>query len=414
MLHAGGVKPLAGIRVLDISRIVSGPTCAWVLAALGAEVIRVEVPGGDLTWNVPPFLGPDGPHRGPRGPRDVPLAPMRRGRSKRSVVIDVKRDEGRALLHRLAAVSDALVENFRPGATARMGIDYETLSALNPRLVYCSITGYGPDGPYRDRASMDLVVQAVSGLMAKTGFEDGPPTKVGVTIGDQVPALYAAIGILSALRQRDVDGRGQYVDVAMLDVLVALLWDEPLDDYEQRGVPERVGNTDPRGAPIGTFQTTDGWIAMVMTAETQWTQLCELMERPDLLTRWKDRRERGAQGAAVNAAVESWTRTVSTDVAIAGLTRIGVACGPVQSAWAARTDPQVAHRGMLENLRHPDLDEPGPFIGPRLPLKLSRGDMRTDPAEPLGASTDAVLRDLLELDDDELRRLHAAGVIESC
>jgi crotonobetainyl-CoA:carnitine CoA-transferase CaiB-like acyl-CoA transferase len=408
------MKPLQGIRVLDVSRIVSGPTCAWVLAALGAEVIRVEVPGGDLTWNVPPFLGPEGAHRGERGPRDIPLAPLRRGRNKRSVVIDVKRDEGRALLHRLVEVSDVLIENFRPGATQRMEIDYPTLSEINPRLVYCSITGYGPDGPYRDRASMDLVVQAVSGLMSKTGFEDGPPTKVGVTIGDQVPGVYGVVGILAALRQRDLDGRGQHVDIAMLDALVALLWDEPLDDFEARGVPERVGNGDPRGAPIGTFQTRDGWGASVMTSENQWEKLCRCMQREDLLTRWEDRRKRAEDRDVVNEAVEAWTVTLPTDQIVEQLTPIGVPCGPVQSTWAARSDPQVAHRGMLEHLGHPDLDEPGPFIGPMLPIKLSRADMGSAPAEPLGASTDAVLHELLGLDDAELTRLHDAGVIKGC
>jgi crotonobetainyl-CoA:carnitine CoA-transferase CaiB-like acyl-CoA transferase len=408
------MRPLEGIRVIDFTRIVAGPTCSFALASLGAEVIRVEMPGGDVTWNVPPFVGPDGVRRDRRGPRDIPLSPLRRGRGKRSVVIDVKRDEGRELFRRLVAVSDVLVENSVPGTMQRLGFDYPTLEKLNPRLVYCTITGYGHTGPYRDRASMDMVVQAVSGIMAKTGFEDGPPTKVGVTVGDQIPGIYAALGILAALRQRELDGRGQLVDVAMLDALVALLWDEPLDEYEDQGIPQRVGNTDPRGAPLGVFEARDGWIALVSSSEKQWQEMTRIMGREDLLARWPDRNARSAHRQEVNDEVEKWTRTQRVQQIMDALLPLGMPCGPVQDAWAARRDPQVAHRGMLEPLRHPDLDVPSPYVGPRLPVALSRAPRDLPPAEPLGASTDAVLRELLGLGDAELEKLHAAGVIHGC
>jgi crotonobetainyl-CoA:carnitine CoA-transferase CaiB-like acyl-CoA transferase len=408
------MKPLSGIRVLDFTRIVAGPTCSSALAAFGAEVIRVEAPGGDVTWNVPPFFGPGGVNRGKRGPRDIPLSPLRRGRGKRSVVIDVKHPEGADLFRRLAAVCDVLVENSVPGTMRKLGFDYATLEKLNPRLVYCTITGYGHTGPYRDRASMDMVVQAMSGIMAKTGFEDGPPTKVGVTVGDQVPGLYGALGVMAALRQRDLDGRGQLVDVAMYDALVALLWDEPLDEYEDQGIPQRVGNTDPRGAPLAVFQTLDGWVAIVVTSEKQWQEMARHMGRADLLERWSDRNARSAQRRQVNEEVEKWTRTRTTAQIMDLLLPLGMPCGPVQDAWAARRDPQIAHRGMLEPLRHPDVADPSPFLGPRLPVNLSRHERQLPPAEPLGTSTDAVLRECLGLDDAELARLHAGGVIHGC
>jgi len=408
------MKPLEGIRVLDFTRIVAGPTCTFALAALGADVIRVEAPGGDVTWNVPPYVGPDGIHRGKRGPRDIPLSPLRRGRGKRSVVIDVKRPEGQALFRRLAAVCDVLVENSVPGTMEKLGFDYPTLDKLNPRLVYCTITGYGHSGPYRDRASMDMVVQAMSGIMAKTGFEDGPPTKVGVTVGDQIPGLYGALGVLAALRQRDLDGRGQLVDVAMLDALVALLWDEPLDEYEDQGIPQRVGNTDPRGAPLGVFEALDGWIAIVVTSEAQWQAMARSMGREDLIVRWPERNARSAHRQQVNDEVEKWTRGLRIAEIMDLLLPLGMPCGPVQDAWAARRDPQVAHRGMLERLAHPDLREPSPFLGPRLPVNLSRAERQSPPAEPLGASTDAVLRELLFLDDAELSRLRASGITHGC
>jgi formyl-CoA transferase len=404
------MKPLAGIRVLDASHVVSGPLCCWVLASLGAEVIRVDPPGGDHAWRTLPMVGPQGPHRGLRGPRDIAISPLRRSRGKRSLVLDLKREAARALFRRLAAVCDVLVENAVPGAMARLGLDYASLAPACPRLVYCSITGYGADGPYRDRPSMDIVVQAVSGLMAKTGFPDGPPTKVGATVGDQVPALYAALGVMAALRQRERDGRGQHVDVAMLDSLLALLWDEPIDEFEAQGIPERVGNGDSRGAPLGVFQTTDGWVTLVMTQDAAWPQLCAVMGRQELAARWPDYRARLADRDEVNDVVSAWCRTQQTDVAVEKLLALGIAAGPVRSPYAARRDPHVAHRGALVPLRHPDLAEPTSFLGPALPIRLSRGDTTTAPAEPLGASTDAVLRELLGLDDAELARLRADGV----
>jgi crotonobetainyl-CoA:carnitine CoA-transferase CaiB-like acyl-CoA transferase len=359
-------------------------------------VIRIEAPGGDVTWNVPPFVGADGVQRKKRGPRDIPLSPLRRGRGKRSVVIDVKQPEGRELFRRLVAVSDVLVENSVPGTMEKLGFDWPAMERLNPRLVYCTITGYGHSGPYRDRASMDMVVQAMSGIMAKTGFEDGPPTKVGVTVGDQIPGLYGALGVLAALRQRELDGRG------------------PLDEYEDQGIPQRVGNTDPRGAPLAVFQAQDGWIAIVITSENQWHELARNMGREDLIARWPERNARSAHRDQVNAEVEKWTVTQPIQRIMDLLLPLGVPCGPVNDAWAARRDPQIAHREMLEKLRHPDLAQPSPFLGPRLPVTLSRADRGMPPAEPLGASTDAVLREVLALDDAELARLRAAGITHGC
>jgi len=405
------MKPLEGVRVLDVTRIVSGPTCCFHLAALGAEVIRVEGPGGDMTWNVPPFVGPDGAHRGNRGPRDIALSPLRRGRGKRSVEIDLKCAAGQDLLRRLAARSDVLVENFRPGVMAALGLDFASLEAVNPRLVYCSITGYGHDGPYRDRPSMDLVVQAVSGLMAKTGFADGPPTKVGAMIGDQVPGIYAALGIVSALRQRDIEGRGQWVDVAMLDSLIALLWDEPLDDFERQGVPERIGNGDPRGSPIGTYPTSDGWVAMVCVGDKPWQRIAALIGREEMIARWTRAHERAAHRNEIDAAVGAWTSQRGTAEAVEQLTAIGVAAGPVQSPWSGRSDPQVLHRGALAPLWHPEGDGPSEYWGPALPIRMSRSELRPAAAEVLGSSTDAVLRELLELRDEEIEKLRRDGVV---
>jgi CoA:oxalate CoA-transferase len=404
------VRPLSGIRVLDATRMVSGPLACQFLAALGAEVVRVEPPGGDKTWITPPFVGPDGVHLGPRGPRDIPLAPLRRGRGKRSVVIDVKHARGRELFLDLVGWADVLVENYRPGAMDGLGLSRATLSARNPALVHCSITGYGHDGPYRERPAMDLVVQAMSGYMAKTGFPDGPPVKSGVMIGDELPAVFAALGVLAALRMRDHDDRGRFVDLSMFDSLINVLWDEPIDHYQDSGLGERFGNHDPRAGPVGAFATSDGYVAMVLTSEEQWAKLCAAMERPDLAHHTGATR-RGETLDAINATVGAWCATLTTTAAVTALDACGIPCGPVRPPWVARDDPHVAARGTLERLGHGALAEPTPYLGPRLPFQLDDVDFSTTAAETLGASTDDVLRELCGVSEQELAALRTDGVI---
>jgi crotonobetainyl-CoA:carnitine CoA-transferase CaiB-like acyl-CoA transferase len=247
--------------------------------------------------------------------------------------------------------------------------------------------------------------------MAKTGFPDGPPTKVGATVGDQIPAMFAALGIVAALRQRDHDGRGQHVDVAMLDGLLSILWDEPLDEYEDRGVPERIGNSDPRGAPLDCYPTKDGWIAVVCTSDAQFVRIAELLDRMDWLERFPTIPHRAVARVEINDAVGAWTVTRTSAEASAAFDGIAVPSGVVNPPWIGRRDPHVAHRGALEALRHPDLAEPSPFLGARLPIRLSRADTSTSPAEPLGASTDAVLHDVAGLTADEIAALRDAGVL---
>ena len=403
-------RPLSGVRVLDLARMVSGPLASHYLAALGAEVIRIEPPGGDPTWATPPFVGPGGVHRGPRGPEDIPLAPLRRARGKRSIVLDVKHPRGRDLFLDLVDDTDVLVENFRPGVMDALGLSRATLDAANPRLLHCSVTGFGTTGPYRDRPAMDLVVQAMSGLLAKTGFADGPPVKSGVMVGDELTSVFAALAIMAALRQRDLDGRGRLVDVTMFEALLNLVWDEPVDHYEDTGQPPRSGNTDGRAGPIGVFATTDGHVAMVLTSDRQWEKLCGHLGRPDLVRLTRAER-RGEVLAEANAIVAHWCSTRSTTQCMAALDDCDLPAGPVQPPWVARHDPQVAALGSLERLGHGALDGPTDFLGPRLPFRIEDVDLGTTAAETLGASTDAVLRERCGCDDAELRRLRADGVI---
>jgi formyl-CoA transferase len=404
------VRALGGVKVVDVTRIVSGPLACQFLAALGADVIRVEPPGGDHTWRTPPFVGPNGVHRGPPGPDDIPLAPLRRSRGKRSVVLDLKTARGVELFLDLVAWADVLVDNFRPGVMDGLGLGPDVLTARNPRLVHCSITGYGQHGPYRDRPAMDAVIQATSGFMAKTGFPDGPPVKSGAMIGDEIPAVFAALGVLAALRARDQDGRGRVVDLSMFEALLTILWDEPIDHYEDAGLGPRFGNTDPRAGPIGVFATADGHVAMVLTSDDQWGPLCAAMARPDLAHHTSATR-RGDTLAVINTAIAEWCAALTTADTIATLDACGIPAGAVQPPWVGRRDPHVAARRSLEPLGHALLDEPTPYLGARLPFLIDDVDFSVSPAEPLGASTDAVLREISRLSDDDLARLRADGVI---
>jgi CoA:oxalate CoA-transferase len=403
------MRPLHGIRVLDVTHIIAGPTCTFWLASLGAEVIRIEMPKGDVTWMTRPFVGPLGESNVQRTARDIPLSPLRKQRGKRNVQLDLRSEAGAEVLRLLARDADVLVENFAPGVMDRRGLGYEQLRSVNPRLVYASITGYGNDGPYRDRAAMDPIVQALSGLMAKTGFPDGPPTRSGATLGDQVPGIWAALGVLAALRQRDLDGEGQFVDVAMLDALVTLMWDEPLDQYEELGLPERNGNGDPRGAPFDTFRCKDGWVAIAAPANHQWKRLQPFLGEAAQDPQWDDHHNRAANRDVMTAFVTAWTMGLTAAEICEQLETAGIPAGPVNPPWWARTDPHVAHRGTLEQLRHPDLDEPTRWLAPVLPVRFSRTFINTTPAEPIGASNEWALRDLLGLDDARIDALRAAG-----
>jgi CoA:oxalate CoA-transferase len=299
----------------------------------------------------------------------------------------------------------------KPGTKRGWGLDYAGLQPLNPRLIYACITGYGLDGPYRDKPAMDPIIQAVSGIMARTGERDGPPTRVGATIGDQVPGVWAVVGILAALRQRDVDGRGQLVDVAMLDALLTLSWDDPLDLYEDQGLPERIGSGDPRGAPFGVFATADGWVAIAAAADGQWSRLAAIIGGHALDERWTVHRERAVHRDQLEGLVRDWCSQRSTSTVVDELDHAVVPVGPVNPPWWARHDPHVAQRGSLEPLRHPDRDEPTRWLGPTLPIRFSDAATPTTPAEPLGASTDAVLREVLGLDDAAVAALRAAGAL---
>jgi crotonobetainyl-CoA:carnitine CoA-transferase CaiB-like acyl-CoA transferase len=395
---------LSHVRVLDLSRVLAGPWATQVLADLGADVIKVERPGtGDDTrgWG-PPWLHEES------GESAYFLST---NRGKRSITIDISRAQGQDIVRRLAAQSDVLVENYKAGALERYGLGHGRLFALNPRLVYCSITGFGQTGPYRERAGYDFLVQAMGGLMSITGEPDGEPMKVGVAITDILTGTYAAIAILAALAQRERTGRGQHVDLALLDVQVAMLANQAQSYLVTRTPPQRLGNAHPSIVPYRAFATRDGHIVVAVGNDGQFARLCEVAGAPELASdarfatnagRVRNRGELEAKLAQIIARRDSrdW---------IASLEAATVPCGPINDLAQVFADPQVRHRGM-------EIESPHPLAGKvpmvRSPIRLSDSPALGDvPPPALGQHTVEVLKGLLRMRDDEVDALRAQGVV---
>ena len=408
---------LAGIRILDLSRVLAGPWCTQTLADLGADVIKIERPGtGDdtRTWG-PPFLKDSDGH-------DTAEAAYYLGtnRNKRSVTCDIAQPAGQALVRELARQCDVFVENFKVGDMARYGLDYESLRALNPRLVYCSITGFGQTGPYRERAGYDYAIQAMGGLMSITGERDdlgGGPQKVGVAVADLFTGMYATVGILAALRHAEQTGEGQYVDMALLDAQVAMLANLGANYLVSGKAPGRAGNAHQNIVPYQVFEVApaaDGHkdhIILAVGNDSQYAKFCDVAGRPDLAAdpRFARNQDRVRNRAVLVPMLEPIMKQRTKSQWLALLEAAKVPCGPINNIDEVFADPQVNERGMVTHWQHP--------LQPALrlvssPLKLSATPVRTlRPPPLLGQHTEEVLRELLDCADDRLSRLKQEKVI---
>ncbi len=393
--------PLDGITILDLTRVLSGPYCTMLLADQGARIIKIERPGrGDETrgWG-PPFLEGESAYF------------LSINRNKESVALDFKRPEGRAVLDRLIERSDVLVENFRPGTLERLGLGYQALAQGHPRLVYCSISGFGHTGPRSAEAGYDAVMQAEGGLMSITGAADGPPYRLGVAIADIVSGMFAAHGITLALFARERSGRGQKVDLAMLDSVAALLTYQAAIYFATGSAPPRMGNRHPTIVPYETFTAADGDFVIAVGNDDQWRRFCAAAGLDSLAAdeRFATNRGRVTHYDALKPRLADRLRADTREAWIARLKAAGVPCGSVRDLREVFSDPQLAARGMMTDVDHPVVGALRLLGGP---IKLSDANA-SPPAPPptLGQHTIEVLRRDLGLDSGDIDALRARGVI---
>ena len=393
--------PLSGIRVLDLSRILAGPYCTMMLGDLGAEVIKVERPGtGDdtRTWG-PPFAGGESAYY------------LCCNRNKKSISIDLKNPRGLELVKEFARVSDVLVENFTPGLMKDFGLDYETLRERNPRLIYCSITAYGQDGPYRDRPGYDMVLSAVGGLMWITGPEGGEPCKVGVAITDVVTGVHASGAIMAALLWRERSGRGQYIDCSLLDVQVAALANIASNYLVADKEAQRWGTAHESIIPYQVFPTKDRPIAIAVANQKLWVNFCRTVGKQEWIKdpRFESNPKRVENRKEMVASVAELMAQKTCDEWVELLVEASIPCGPVNNMERLFADPQVLHRGMIAEVPHPTI---GTLRLCGVPIKYSEapGSIRLPPPL-LGEHTDEILGDVLGYSPEQVEALRRQGAI---
>ncbi len=386
--------PLAGLRVLELARILAGPWAGQILADLGADVIKVERKGvGDDTrgWG-PPFVpAADGGHLGAAYFHGT-------NRGKRSIELDFDSEEGRRIVKKLAAGSDVVLENFKVGTLAKFGLDYDSLSRENPRLVYCSVTGFGQNGPYAARAGYDLMAQGMGGIMDLTGDADGEPMRVGVPVSDLFTGVYAAVGILAALARREKTGRGGYVDTALVDSTVGMLANQALNYLVSGKVPHRIGNAHPNIVPYQVFPVADGEIIIASANDSQFVKVCGVLGVPELAKNpaYRDNKGRLAHRAELIERLCALTAKFPRAELLQRLEDVGVPAGPINDLGQVFSDPQVIHRGMRLELKSAATRD-GKIPGVRTPIVLDGAPMASDrPSPRLGEHTEEILREIGE------------------
>lgn len=383
--------PLKGIKVVELARILAGPWTGQTLADLGADVIKVESPQGDDTraWG-PPFVQDDA-----GDDRDAAYFHAC-NRGKRSIAVDFRTDEGQEVVRRLVADADVLIENFKVGGLAKYGLDYESLRAVNPKLIYCSITGFGQDGPYAHRAGYDFMIQGMGGIMDLTGEPDGSPQKTGVAFADIFTGLYGVIGILAALRRRDETGEGEWVDMALLDAQVGVLANQALNYFVSGKAPRRLGNAHPNIVPYQVFPASDGHLIIAVGNDGQFQRLCGVLGLPELATapKFATNAARVASRSELVPLLIAETSARTRDDLLQALELEGVPAGPINSVEDVFNDAQVRHRGLKVDLPADDVAG-GAVASVRTPIRFKNADLVLERAAPgLGEHTDEILAEL--------------------
>ena len=392
------MKALEGLRVIDLTQAMAAPFCSMNLADMGADVIKVEPPTGEDM------------RRGSASRNGHSGTFLTINRSKRGITLDLKQPAGVQIIHRLVRTADVFVQNYRPGAARRLGVDYETLAAINPRLIYCSISGFGATGPYAARGGYDLIAQGMSGIISVTGDEDGPPAKAGVPVSDLAAGLFGAYGILCALEHRERTGEGQFVDTSLLEAALALTVWEATEYWVTGRAPRPLGSAHRLAAPYQALRASDGWFTVGANNDKLFEAFCRAIERPDLAAdgRLTSVRDRMRHRAALIAEIEKTTAGATRAHWLARLDAAGVPAGPINDYAEALADPHARARDMIVDLEHPGA---GPIKALGVPVKLSDTPGAVDrPAPLLGQDNTAVLTEL-GYGEAEQRSLKDQGAI---
>ncbi|HEX2531225.1 MAG TPA: CaiB/BaiF CoA-transferase family protein [Burkholderiaceae bacterium] len=403
---------LSGLRVLDLSRVLAGPWAGQLMADLGAEVVKVERPvAGDDTrvWGPPWLKSDDGQ------PTSESAYYLSANRNKQSVTIDLGKPEGQALVRQLAAKADILLENFKVGGLSQYGLDYASLRETNPRLIYCSITGFGQTGPYASRAGYDFLIQGMGGLMSLTGRPDGAegegPMKVGVALTDVMTGLYATVAVLAALAHRERTGQGQHIDLALLDVQIACLANQAANYLIGGLAPKRMGNAHPNIVPYQDFQTADGYMIIAIGNDSQFASFCRTADHPEWATdeRFATNPRRVKHREELIALIRDVTLSRTTGEWVAAMEAAGVPCGPINSLDKVFADPQVLARGMRIEMPHP-LTGKVPLVAN--PIRMSATPVQyRNPPPTLGEHTEQVLNSWLSLGPADMAGLQKKNIV---
>ncbi len=393
-------KPLSGLKVIDLSRFIAGPYCTMKLGDMGAEVIKVETPGkGDDSRELgPPFLEGESAYY------------LSFNRNKKSITLNLREEKAKEILRQLIADADIFVENFRIGVTEKMGLTYEDVRKIKEDIIYCSITGYGHNSPYREKPSFDVMIQGEAGLMSITGFPDGPPQRLGVAIADILGGFHAVEGILLALLVKNKTGKGQFIDVSLMDSIIAILTYQAGNYLATGETPQRVGNRHPMITPYESFETADGYVIFAVGNQRLWESFVKALDREELNSdpRFADIQSRNQHSAELKAIIEEITRQEKTEKWVAVMEEAGVPCGRIRTIDQVLTDPHVAVREMVVEMEHP-LAGMIKLIGVPTKLSLTPGAV-TLPPPTLGQHTEEILN-ALGYSKNEIAEMQEQGVI---
>jgi formyl-CoA transferase len=408
------VKPLSGLVVLDLTRFLAGPYCAMLLGGLGAEVIKVEAPAGEESFrDRPPYGGPRGASLRKQTPDDISMPILHRGRNKKGITLNLRRPEGKELFLQLCEKADVVVENYSAGTLERMGFAYPVLQARNPRLILCSISGFGQSGPRREWRAYDPIIQAAAGIVSVTGYADRPPVRAGAAISDTTTPLVGVIGVLSALQLREKTGKGEWVDVSMQDSSFFLL-PEVIEFMMAGDEPQRLANAHVSGAPFNVYEAKDGYVSVCAVSAQDWQKLTTALGKPELEKdpRFRNLLKRREHRAEVDAIVQEWVGQRTVTEAVEYLQRNGVPAGPILSPRELMEDEHLAARNMVVDLEHP---LHGPIPGAKaigMPIKFVNNPVQFDqPAPALGQHNEEIYGRFLDLDRAKLAELKEQGII---